>query len=127
MMTTRDLRTAAGFLAERRDYLHVHVTRSVSGEDWDVVLRLDGTYFERPAAMGAAAVIRERIDDLLGVPSAAPPGSLTRRTGSTGCRQGGDHDARRAGAVRFWEARRRCTRAFARAHSRGVRPVFPGG
>ncbi len=68
MTTIRDLRTAAGFLAERRDYLHVHIAPSVSGDGWDVVLRLDGTYPERADAVAAAAAIRERIDDLADVP-----------------------------------------------------------
>jgi hypothetical protein len=63
----RDMTTAAGFLSERRDFLHVHATRSVSGEGWDVVLRVDGTYHDPADAEGAAASIRDRLDALTDV------------------------------------------------------------
>jgi hypothetical protein len=61
------LTTAAGFLSERRDFLHVYATRSVSGEGWDVVLRVDGTYSDRADAVGAAVAIREWMDGLADV------------------------------------------------------------
>ncbi len=69
MTTTPDLTTAAGFLAERRDYLHVHVTRSVSGEGWDVVLRLDGTYHTEADAVAAAGAIRDWMANLADMPT----------------------------------------------------------
>ena len=64
-MTTRE--TAADFLSERRDFLHVYATRSVSGYAWDVVLRLDGTYAERADAEAVAVGIRDWIDGLADV------------------------------------------------------------
>lgn len=59
--------TAAGFLSERRDFLHVYATPSVRGEGFDVVLRIDGTYTGRAMAEDAALGIREWIDNLADV------------------------------------------------------------
>jgi hypothetical protein len=44
----RDTETAAGFLEERADFLRVGVMSS--GDGWDVVLRIDGTYSDRTLA-----------------------------------------------------------------------------
>lgn len=65
--TRRDeLDTAAGFLSERRDFLHVYAAPSV-GDGWDVVIRVDGSYPERTDAEGAARGIREWIERLVDV------------------------------------------------------------
>lgn len=53
--------TATGWLAERCDFLHVHAVRSVRGDGWDVVLRVDGTYAERADAEAVAAWLREAV------------------------------------------------------------------
>lgn len=63
--TGRD--TAAEFLSERQDYLHVYASPSVSGDGWDVVARLDGTYSDRESAEEAAASIRDWLDGLADV------------------------------------------------------------
>jgi hypothetical protein len=60
--------TAAAFLADRRDFLHVYATRSVSGKGWDVALRVDGTYTDRADAEGAAVGIRDWLGELVDLP-----------------------------------------------------------
>ena len=67
MLTRETLTTAAGFLSERRDFLYVYATRSVSGEGWDVVLRVDGTYTDKADAEGAAVGIRDWLAGLVDV------------------------------------------------------------
>lgn len=66
--TTSSLDMAAGFLRERADFLHVYAVKSPGGSGWDVVLRIDGTYANRPDAEAAAEGIRERILRLDDVP-----------------------------------------------------------
>jgi hypothetical protein len=66
---TDDLKTAAGFLSERQDYLHVYAAPSVSGSGWDVVMRIDGTYSGRELAEAAAGGMREWIGRLRDVAS----------------------------------------------------------
>jgi hypothetical protein len=56
--------TAAEYLSERRDFLHVGVAPSASGEGWDVVLRLDGTYSDRATAEAAVDDTRWRLEHL---------------------------------------------------------------
>lgn len=64
-MTERiDTSTAAGFLSERQDFLHVYAAPSVAGEGFDVVLRIDGTYTERADAEEAVEGIRDWIAGL---------------------------------------------------------------
>jgi hypothetical protein len=77
MARTLDITTAAGLLEERADFLHVAVVPSVSGEGFDVVLRLDGTYSDREGAEQAAGGIRSMIEGLTDVPA-------DRRTWSNG-------------------------------------------
>lgn len=60
--------TAARFLTERRDFLHVDVVRGAAGWGWDIVLRVDGTYADLADALGVAEVVRDRIADLVDVP-----------------------------------------------------------
>ena len=58
--------TAAEFLTERRDFLHVDmVPGPVSG--WDIVLRVDGTYSNETDARAVAEFVRARIVDLTDV------------------------------------------------------------
>jgi len=55
--------TAAEFLNERRDFLYVYATPSVSGHGYDVVIRLDGTYSARRDAEDVAKFLRhERME-----------------------------------------------------------------
>jgi hypothetical protein len=68
MTRTLDLTTAAGFLAERADFLHVYAAPSVSGDGFDVVLRLDGTYADQELAQEAAGGMRQMIERLADVP-----------------------------------------------------------
>ena len=68
-MKASDLDTAAGFLTERRDFLHVYAAPSVSGEGFDVVMRVDGTYSDEIGAEEAAKGIREWIERLEDVPA----------------------------------------------------------
>ena len=63
MKAVPDLKTAAGFLSERQDFLYVQVIAS-DGDGWDVVVRVDGTYAERASAEAAAAGIRDLMDGL---------------------------------------------------------------
>jgi len=56
--------TAAEYLSERRDFLHVGVAPSVSGEGWDVVIRVDGTYSDRAGAEAAVEDTRWRLEHL---------------------------------------------------------------
>lgn len=60
--------TAAEFLTERRDFLYVYATKSASGQGWDVVVRVDGTYSSKVGAEGAAEGIREWMANLSDVP-----------------------------------------------------------
>ena len=62
-----DLTTAAGFLSERRDFLYVSVVPSASGDGFDVVVRVDGTYSELAEAEDAALGIRRWIESLTDV------------------------------------------------------------
>ena len=66
MTTTKPLDTAAGFLEERADYLYVYVTKS-TGDGWDVVLRIDGSYSDRAGAEAAAEGMRTWIRSLVDV------------------------------------------------------------
>ncbi len=59
--------TAAEFLSERRDFLHVYVVRSSSGQGWDVVCRFDGTYTSKADAEAAAQGIRDHFGNLTDV------------------------------------------------------------
>jgi hypothetical protein len=58
--------TAAGFLSERQDFLHVFVVKS-PGSGWDVVVRIDGSYSGRGMAEGAAECMRDWITSLIDV------------------------------------------------------------
>lgn len=58
---------AAEFLNERRDFLYVYPARSASGQGWDVVVRLDGTYSDEAMVKDAAKEIRRVIDSLTDV------------------------------------------------------------
>lgn len=58
--------TAAGFLSERQDYLHVFVTKS-PGHGWDVVVRVDGSYSSKAWAEAAAGGIRQWMEGLTDV------------------------------------------------------------
>jgi hypothetical protein len=49
-----DLKTAAGFLTERADFLHDYHVPSAMRDGWDVVLRVDGTYSHEADAIEAA-------------------------------------------------------------------------
>jgi hypothetical protein len=60
--------TASGFLTERRDFLHIAVVKSVSNEGWDIVCRMDGTYFDKVTAQAAADELRTRMEELVDVP-----------------------------------------------------------
>jgi hypothetical protein len=64
------METAAELLNEREDFLHVFATPSVSGEGWDVVLRLDGTYTSQLDAEEAVIAARECIEGLKDVDGA---------------------------------------------------------
>jgi hypothetical protein len=55
---------AAEFLASRSPFLHAYATKSVTGSGWDVVLRLDGTYADKPLADELAGYFREALNDL---------------------------------------------------------------
>lgn len=45
-----DTETPAGFLASRRDWLQVFAVDRPNGNGWDVMLRIDGTYYtDHPA------------------------------------------------------------------------------
>jgi hypothetical protein len=66
-MSSRE--SAALFLTERADFLHLSVEPSVSGDGFDVVLRLDGTYAERELADAALEGIKHRIEELEDVPT----------------------------------------------------------
>jgi hypothetical protein len=68
-MKTDDIFTAAGFLTERRDFLYVYAAPSVSGDGFDVVMRVDGTYSDEAGAEEAAKGIRESIERLKDVPA----------------------------------------------------------
>ena len=58
--------TAAAFLTERRDFLHLDVVPgAVSGGD--IVLRVDGTYSNETDARAVAEFVRARIVDLTDV------------------------------------------------------------
>ena len=63
-MSWLDLDTAAGFLSERRDFLHITAAPSLAGDGWDVLLRVDGTYAERGDAEAAAVELRDWIERL---------------------------------------------------------------
>ncbi len=63
----RELNTAAGFLSERQDFLHVYTAPSVSGSGYDVVLRIDGTYTSKRDADDAALGMREWMERLTDV------------------------------------------------------------
>lgn len=61
--------TAAEFLVERRDFLHVFAVPSPGGKGWDVVCRMDGTYFlDEVDALAAAEGIRDMMEHLEDVP-----------------------------------------------------------
>lgn len=64
-----DLRTAAGFLTERADFLFVYQVPSPRGEGWDVVLRIDETYSDEKRAIAATQGMREWINLLQDVPN----------------------------------------------------------
>jgi hypothetical protein len=76
---------AAEFLEERRDFVHAYATPSVSGEGWDVVLRIDGTYATEEDALEAAEGIRQQVLRISDVPNDGwtwlngPPFSLRSR------------------------------------------------
>lgn len=61
--------TSREFLTERRDYFHVSVIPSYRGGGWDVVLRVDGTYYSEADAIGAAEGIRLWMEGLSDVPA----------------------------------------------------------
>lgn len=60
----RDMSKAAGFLSERQDYLYVYAAPSMSGDGFDVVIRVDGTYDDQATAQEAAEGIRHWIEGL---------------------------------------------------------------
>jgi hypothetical protein len=64
-----DPMTAAGFMTERADFLFVYHTPSPRGNGWDIVLRIDGTYFDEHQAIEAAEGMRRWIDALDDVPN----------------------------------------------------------
>jgi hypothetical protein len=68
MIKPAPMDTAAGFLQERRDFLHVYAAPSVSGSGWDVVVRIDGTYDSQANAEDAASGIRQMMEALKDVP-----------------------------------------------------------
>ncbi len=55
--------SAAGFLSERQDFLYVYAAPS-EGDGWDVVMRIDGTYFDEASAKVAAEGMRQWINGL---------------------------------------------------------------
>jgi hypothetical protein len=61
------MESAAEFLAEPRDFLHVFATPSVSGDGWDVVVRIDGTYPTQLGAQEMVAALRDRMEHLVDV------------------------------------------------------------
>ena len=67
MTEALDIHTARGFLTERRDLFHVSVVPGLF-DGWDVVLRIDGTYADRPMAEAAAEGMREWMRILTDVP-----------------------------------------------------------
>lgn len=68
MKESNDLHTAAGFLTERRDFLHIYATKSTSGEGYDVVMRIDGTYFDKEMAEACAEGMKEIFDSIRDIP-----------------------------------------------------------
>lgn len=62
--------TLEGFFAERADFLRVGLQPAAEGS-WDVVLRLDGTYFTCELARDAAAYFARELGRLLALPLAA--------------------------------------------------------
>lgn len=68
MKTIDMLDTAASYLTERRDFLHVFVVPSPSGQGFDVVCRMDGTYSREVDALGAAEGVRSMMERLTDVP-----------------------------------------------------------
>jgi hypothetical protein len=65
-MSSRE--SAALFLTERTEFLHLSVEPSVSGEGFDVVLRLDGMYSDCELAEAALDGTKQRIEELNDVP-----------------------------------------------------------
>lgn len=52
-------RNASEFLSERSDFLDVYVVKDNGG--WDIVLRIDGTYFDESTARACAEGLRDGI------------------------------------------------------------------
>lgn len=59
--------TAETFLYSRTDWLDVRLQETADG-DWDVVLRLDGSYMEMADAAVVAALFRQRLVNLHLIP-----------------------------------------------------------
>lgn len=55
---------AAEWLSERSDFLHIYAAPSTSGSGWDVVMRIDGTYFGNDAKEMAEEVAKALRDDV---------------------------------------------------------------
>lgn len=70
--------TLDDWIAERADFLHVHVVRSVGGSGWDVVLRIDGTYSDRAMAEEVAEMLRTEVRPMV-VEAQDRSGSPARR------------------------------------------------
>jgi hypothetical protein len=61
MLKRSSITSAAAFLSERADFLHVGVVPGVNGFGYDVVLRIDGSYIDEEDAYAAAEELRNRI------------------------------------------------------------------
>ena len=53
------------WLNNRRDFLHVYQVPSVSGQGWDVVMRVDGTYATYDLAEIAKDEMRDEISGMI--------------------------------------------------------------
>lgn len=67
--------SAAEFLADRRDWLEV-ATIEVEPGAYDVVLKIDGTYFEKSTALEIAESFARDIEWLLSNDASAVPEAL---------------------------------------------------